>query len=51
MKNQELSLSGFLNYLREQAENPKCTESFKSWVAGVVNAAATYEEKVREGAK
>lgn len=44
------TLSEFLNYLRKQTENPKCTDSFKTWVAGVVNAAATFEEKAREGA-
>ena len=44
------TLAGFLDYLRKQTENPKSAESFKNWVAGVVSAAATYEETVREGA-
>ncbi|WP_407266328.1 type III secretion system chaperone family protein [Klebsiella quasipneumoniae] len=44
------ALPGFLDYLRKQSENPKCTEDFKLWVQGVVNAAATYEAGLREGA-
>ena len=50
-KNQELSLSGFLNYLRKQAENPKCSEAFKNWVAGVVNAAVWHTGHYRTVAK
>lgn len=49
-KKQEPSLSGFLEFLKERALMPKSSEGFKVWVQGVVNAAATYEEKVREGA-
>lgn len=50
-KNQEPSLTGFLEFLKERALKQESSEGFKVWVQGVVSAAATYEESVREGPK